>query len=71
MKDLGAIKLEGIEGLQARDEARKSVGDSWHLWWLVYNTFKAVAKRYAVLTQTKENLVAGVNRPPTDPPELV
>jgi len=71
MRDLGSIKIEGIDGLKARDEARKAVGDRWSVWWQVYNTFKALARRYAVLAQIKENLVAGITRPPSQPPELV
>ncbi len=71
MKELVAIKLEGIEGLNLRDEARKALGDRWYLWWFVYNTFKSLAKRYTILAQSKEDLIGGVTRPPSDPPELV
>jgi hypothetical protein len=71
MRDLSNIKLEGIEGLKARDEARKAVGESWRTWWSVYNTFKALAKRYSVLAHVKDDLVSGVTRPPSSLPELV
>lgn len=71
MKDIAALSLPGLEGVQARDSARKAVGDSWRLWWSVYALFKAFAERYSALTDPSRNLVEGVTQPSATPPMIV